>query len=170
MTKDQTSKMPKPGDVWSVRHLWTDKAHFFKAGECDKAARLPRTLHGTPDGYACVPFKSRPAVVIAAGDHSGESFLVCFCSSKPPQPCDRVKKFRIGRIGNLGDDSYVRREAPSLYHRALFSEFHDVVDREFLGNLLKIIGRFGLSGDEPPVATTDKHGDGKSFDHDASVD
>lgn len=151
MTKNQNDRKPMPRDVWYVRHLWLDKARFVTPADCTQAANRIREGAGWSPEFACVPAKSRPAVVIGPADRSDESFLVCYCTSKPGHQGNPVVRHRIGSLGDLRGDAYVYRQAPSPAPRSFFLSCRGKAGREVFDFVLKMVQRIGLTASSTPA-------------------
>ena len=109
-------RTPKKWEVWLVRDIWLEKAEFLK---CSHAERLPRHLD-KHDGFACVPYKSRPVIVFR--EDMGSGVYVCRCSRENLDGTSRSNRVRIGDIG-LGERSLLYREPPRQYALNFFSEY-----------------------------------------------
>ena len=116
MSNAIAQKRPGRRQIWYVRDLWADKAIFRK---CAQAESLPRHLDEY-DGFACVPYKSRPVIVLT--EDSGRGAFACRCSSENPDGSVRPGRVRIGNIG-LPDRTCLFLEPPTQYHLNYFGRF-----------------------------------------------
>jgi hypothetical protein len=129
------TKRPERRQVWKVRHLWLDSTDF---GKCTEAQKRLRVLHGIPDGFACVPYKTRPAIVIAPAEDNRDYYFVLTTTSKPGDTPPRVP---IGRLGALTDPCFVFVQRPLRYHHRFFTEHHGEMSQEDYALCVKEVER-----------------------------
>lgn len=139
-------RTPKKWEVWSVKDIWPEKAEFLK---CSQAERLPRHLD-KHDGFACVPYKSRPVIVFR--EDMGSGVLVCRCSSENEDGTSRSNRVRIGDIG-LGTRSLLYYEPPRQYSVNFFGEYKCKAPFDVCKFVSSQMQRILLKSGEMPVAS-----------------
>jgi len=125
MQSKASPRIPQKYEVWRVKDLWADKAEFFK---CSVAKKLPRHLD-KHDGFACVPYKSRPVIVFK--EDLGRGAYVCRCSSLNKDGTVRPNRVRLDKL--LPDDevqSSLFLEPPTQYPINYFDKYCGKASRE----------------------------------------